>query len=244
MDDHGAALEAGLDEMVACTDRLLDTVDAMSEGAPAGASLLPDWTRAHVLTHIARNADGLVNLALAARTGEDRPMYAGGKQGRDAEIEAGATRHLGDLRLDVADSAERLLDAFVGFPEEALHREVTFASGASAYGWELPVLRVREVQIHHVDLDSGFTPGDWSLEFATRTLDQLGGFFREARECPVAFLAATDTDRRWQVADDGPELSGPTAALAAWLTGRSSDDGSDDLVLRPAGQVPPAPRWV
>jgi maleylpyruvate isomerase len=234
-------LVAGLDEMAAATDRLLRTVDGMGEGDLRGASLLPGWTRAHVLTHLARNADALVNLACAARTGEDQPMYPGGREQRDADIEAGVDRHVGDIRLDLTESAERLLEAFADFPDEALDREASMRSGASAYGWEVPYLRVREVEIHHVDLGLGYTPADWSATFATRTLDQLAPFFRQARDCPVRLLRATDEPGSWAVGATGPELCGPRQLLVAWLTGRS--DGQD-LEVRPAGPVPAAPRWA
>jgi maleylpyruvate isomerase len=234
-------LAAGLDEMATSTDRLLRTVDGLSEAGLHGPSLLPGWSRAHVLTHLARNADAMVNLAHAARTGEDRPMYAGGRETRDSDIEAGVGRQVGDVRLDLAESAERLLEAFAGFPDEGLDREVPMLSGASAYGWEIPYLRVREVEIHHVDLDLGYTPGHWAPEFAQRTLDQLAPFFRTARDCPVGVLAATDADGRWEVAATGPELAGPRTALAAWLTGRARGEG---LEVSPAGEVPPAPRWT
>jgi maleylpyruvate isomerase len=236
----GVVLE-GIDEMVQATDRLLATVDEMTEEQLSAPSRLPSWTRAHVLTHVARNADGLANLAHAARTGEDRPMYAGGREGRDADIEAGAGRHLGDVRLDLADSAERLLASFAGFPDEGLEREVAMSSGATAYGWEIPLLRVREVEIHHVDLGTGYSPADWSPEFAARTLDQIAPLFRSARECPVGVLEATDWPGEWQVAGEGPRLAGPRTALAAWLTGRSAGDG---LRLDSGGPVPAAPTWV
>lgn len=234
------AFEAAVDEMVRCTDRVLASVDAMADEDLRAPSLLPGWTRAHVLTHIARNADGLVNLVRAAGTGEDRPMYPGGPEARDAAIEAGAARHIGDIRLDLNDSAERLLASFAGFPVEGLGREVAMPRGAAAYGWEIPLLRVREVEIHHVDLDWTYTPDDWSAEFATRTLDQLSPLFRDARECPVGLLVATDVEGRWEVATNGPELAGPTADLAAWLVGRSP---GRRLRLSPAGEVPPAPQW-
>ena len=236
------ALAAALDEMAAATDRVLASVDRLTEEAAHGPSLLPGWTRAHVLTHLARNADAMVNLVLAARTGDGRPMYPGGPEGREAEIAAGVGRHLGDLRLDLAESADRLLAAFAdGFPEEARSREVAMSRGGSAAGWEIPLIRSREVEIHHVDLDAGYTPDDWSPGFAARTLDQLSPFFRDARECPVGTLVATDRDGRWDVAADGPELAGPATELAAWLVGRSRGTG---LQLSSAGAVPPAPRWV
>ncbi|MGH3331970.1 MAG: maleylpyruvate isomerase N-terminal domain-containing protein, partial [Nocardioidaceae bacterium] len=40
-----------------------------------GPSRLPDWTRGHVVTHVARNAEGLVRLLAWARTGIETPMY-------------------------------------------------------------------------------------------------------------------------------------------------------------------------
>ena len=236
----GRDLQAALDEMAAATDRLLTSVDGLSEEACREPSLLPGWSRGHVLTHLARNADGLANLVLAAVTGDGRPMYPGGPDARETAIEAGAGRHLADLRIDLADSAERLLEAFADFPPEAQAREVAMRSGATAYGWEIPAIRTREVEIHHVDLDAGYGPGDWEPEFAGRTLDQLAGLFKDARDCPVGTLVAVDRDARWEVAADGPELTGSTTALAAWLTGRSA---GQDLTLDGAGEVPPAPRW-
>ena len=233
-------LDAGIDELVAATDRLLLAVDSMTDEDLRGPSLLPGWTRGHVLSHLARNADAMVNQVTSAVTGEDVPMYAGGRAGRDADIEAGAGRHIGDIRLDLSDSAERLLEAFADFPDEALARQVRWPSGSTAYGWELPYLRLREVEIHHVDLDTGYSPADWSAAFAERTLDQLAPFFRDKRECAVGTLVATDADRRWEVAASGPELAGTRVELVAWLTGRSPGAG---LSLTPPGDVPPAPPW-
>ena len=47
----------------------------MGDDAFAKPSSLPDWTRAHVLTHVARNADAMVNLVTWARTGVPTPAY-------------------------------------------------------------------------------------------------------------------------------------------------------------------------
>ena len=168
-------------------------------------------------------------------------MYPGDADARDRQIEEGAGRHLGDQRLDLADSAERLLEAFADFDPDSPTREVRMRSGAAAYGWELPFLRIREVEIHHVDLGLDYSPAHWSSAFAERTLDQLAPFFREQRDCPVSALVATDADGRWEVAAEGPELSGPRPALLAWLTGRSDSEG---LSLSTCEDVPAAPRWA
>jgi maleylpyruvate isomerase len=167
-------------------------------------------------------------------------MYAGGQAGRAAEIEAGVDRHIGDVRLDISDSAERLLGAFADFPDEGLTRELVFGAGTAVFGWEIPLIRIREIEIHHVDVDAGYTPAHWSEEFANRTLDQLAPFFRDERDMPVGRLTASDSDRTWEVAAAGPALTGPTNALLAWLTGRSSGDG---LQLDTGDPVPVAPTW-
>jgi maleylpyruvate isomerase len=237
---HTAAFDLALDEMARATDRLLATVDAFSDDDVRTPSGLPGWTRAHVLTHVARNADAIANLAHWARTGEERAMYAGGADGRNAAIEEGAGRHIGDLRLDIDESAERLLAAFTGFDDEALARQVEAMRGAKFVGWELPNMRLREVEIHHVDLAAGYTSADWSRAFAAHALDTAAPQFVARGDCPVSALRDADGGV-WQVGNEGPTLSGETHELAAWLVGRS--DGAS-LTPSPAGAVPPAPRWI
>lgn len=234
-----AAFDVALDEMARATDRLLATVDAFSDADVRAPSGLPDWTRAHVLTHVARNADAMANLAHWARTGEERPMYAGGAEGRDAAIEEGAGRHIGDLRLDLDESAERLLGAFAGFSTEGLARQVEGRAGATFSGWELPLIRLREVEIHHIDLGAGYTSGDWSPAFALRLLDQITPQVAARGECPVTALRDQEGGV-WPVGAAGPTLSGPAHELAAWLVGRSPGAA---LTPSPPGEVPAAPRW-
>ncbi|MGL5853177.1 MAG: maleylpyruvate isomerase N-terminal domain-containing protein, partial [Phycicoccus sp.] len=73
------------DVLSAHTARLL--VSARGLDDPGTMSLCAGWTRGHVLTHVARNADGLAALVRAAVDGTGETMYAGDAE-RDAEIEA------------------------------------------------------------------------------------------------------------------------------------------------------------
>ena len=73
------------------TDRLLATAGALDDAQAAAPSRLPGWTRGHILTHLARNADGFRNLLIWARTGTETPMYPS-EESRDRDIEAGARR--------------------------------------------------------------------------------------------------------------------------------------------------------
>jgi hypothetical protein len=58
-----------LDQIVAASEHLLDTAAGFSDANVRGPSLLPGWSRGHVLTHLARNADDGRNLLVWARTG-------------------------------------------------------------------------------------------------------------------------------------------------------------------------------
>ena len=58
-----------LDRLAASTERLLASAAALSDAQLREPSPLPGWSRGHVLSHIARNADGLRNLLIWARTG-------------------------------------------------------------------------------------------------------------------------------------------------------------------------------
>src|SRR5919197_4025618 len=86
--------------------RIDDSVAGLTDGDARAASRLAGWSRGHVLTHLARNADALVNLLTWARTGVERPMYVSSDQ-RDADIEAGAGRTADELRADLRESAQR-----------------------------------------------------------------------------------------------------------------------------------------
>ena len=77
-----------LDHLPAATTALLATAAEMDD--LAAPSLCGGWSRAHVLSHLARNADGLMRLVRAAG-GSGETMYDSA-QSRDADIEAGAAR--------------------------------------------------------------------------------------------------------------------------------------------------------
>ncbi len=69
-----AALTARIEP---ATARLRQTAAGLSDDQAREPSLLPGWSRGHVLTHIARNADSLRNLLIWARTGVETPQYSG-----------------------------------------------------------------------------------------------------------------------------------------------------------------------
>ena len=107
--------------VTAATQRLLGDTIAVSDEDWRAPSRLPGWSRGHVATHIARQADGMVRLTEWARTGERQDMYASAEQ-READIDAGAGRTGLELQIDLDTSAGRLDQAFDALDEAGLGR--------------------------------------------------------------------------------------------------------------------------
>src|SRR6187549_2080140 len=85
--------------VTASTQRLLGDTIGVDDNAWRSASRLPRWSRGHVATHLARQADGLARLVEWAGSGVRQEMYAS-PQHREDEIEAGAGRSGLELQVD------------------------------------------------------------------------------------------------------------------------------------------------
>nr|WP_244320251.1 MULTISPECIES: maleylpyruvate isomerase N-terminal domain-containing protein [Streptomyces] len=59
---------------------LLDAVADFDEAVFSAPSLLPEWSRGHLVAHVAANADALCNLVHWAGVGERAPMYASAEE--------------------------------------------------------------------------------------------------------------------------------------------------------------------
>lgn len=216
-------------EAAAATEQLIDSAAKLSAEDLAGPSLLPGWTRGHVLAHVARNADALVNLLEWARTGEETPMYPDAAT-RDRDIEAGAPRPLDEQLADLRDSAARFASAAAELPPAAWAGQVAMRSGRVVAAAEIPWLRLVEVRLHHVDLDAGHGTDDLPADFADRGLaavvDRLAGHEGVA----AVRLRDTGSGAVWDLgAAAEPELTvaGPARALLGWVSGRTTGDGLD-----------------
>lgn len=217
------------------TNALLEAAAGLDD--PSVPSRCPGWTRGHVLTHVARNADALTRLAEWATTGVRQEMYAGGTAGRDAEIAAGAGRPLAQLVADVAISAAALTEAFHRL-DDAVVPGVEVRGGRVVAPRDLPALRLREVVYHHVDLDAGFGFADLDEEMVSSFLDDEVARLDAHTDRPALTIVLPD-DTRYVVAGGGPEVYGAPADVLLWLARRDpagvsmADDG--DLPELPDG---------
>ena len=208
-------------------------VDRLTDDELTANSALPGWSRAHVVAHLARNADALVNLLTWARTGVETPMYPS-RAARDAGIEATAALPPAELRADYAAACDRLAEAIEAMPADAWTAEVRSGQGVAIPASAVPWMRAKEVWVHGTDLRAGLAFADLPADFCAALVDDVLGLFASRDQALDVTVMATDVDRGW--GSGGVTVEGPVAAVAAWLT-RSDASG-----LR--GDVPPPPVWL
>jgi maleylpyruvate isomerase len=220
--------EARLDEVYAATAQYLRSVDKLTPEDLPVDTVLPGWTRAHVVAHLALHALG----ASRALTGlvHDRPLpLYDSQERRDADIAATAKLPLDELRELSFEACGRFKAAC-----EAIHE--TGSESGHRY-WDETIERIpggptltasgmvdarwREVEIHHVDLGLAYEPSDWSPEF---TADIFELVVLDRGETDNLLLRTPTGDV--PVGDGtGQVVEGQRAALAYWLLGRHSGHG-------------------
>ncbi len=210
----------------------------MGDDAFAAPSALPDWSRAHVLTHLARNADAMINLLTWAATGIATPAYTS-TAARDADIEAGSKRSPVEIRDDVVDSSDRLARAVRKLPKDAWSKRITNVQGREIPATDIPWMRAREMWIHAVDLDVGASFADFPAPMLSELLADVAAAMGAKEDCPPLRLLATDGE--WTIGSGAVTVTGTAPELAAWLLGRSK---GKELRADGARKLPTLPRWL
>lgn len=228
-----------LAQITAASEQLLDTAAGFSDADVRAPSLLPGWSRGHLLTHVARNADGGSHLLIWARTGVETPEYPS-MAARAEQIEAGAGREARALLADVRDSAARFAEEYRRMPAPAWDRTVRWTGGAEHPAARAADSRLTEVLIHHVDLAADYTPAQWPPDIVRDMLSRVVAAFTKRGDAPALRLHTTDGDRRYDVgaAADAQTVEGPQSALLAWLMGRTT---GADLTTRDGAALPRLP---
>lgn len=197
--------------------RLVRTVDSLETDQWRDPSLLPDWTRAHVVAHLALNAEGFAGALEGLISGDHTPIYPS-NEARNDGIDELADAEARVIRERLFAATQRLRDAMEHLTAE--HWDATVNRLPEGPVWPTSGLveaRQREVEIHHADLGLDYTHQDWPTEFAVHLLDSVAGSQDFA-------VHATDLGRTWSVEADEPVVSGSTADLGWWLIGRGPGD--------------------
>lgn len=200
------------------TERLLTAAAKLDNASVTESSRLPGWSRGHVLAHLARNADALVNVL------EGRPMYPSATA-RDADIERDAPRSLDVQLTDVRESAARFQET--GATPADWSRTVELRNGVTDAAARVPFRRWVEVELHHVDLGVGYELEDLPAEFVEREIDFLAERFTGHPDVPSTRL--TDGTRAWSTGREAGAtevtVQGSAPELLGWLAGRRDGAG-------------------
>lgn len=222
---------------VAAHQRLLFTLQGFDDESARHPSLLPDWSRAHVLAHLARDAESQERMLRGLMRDEHIPQYAGGSAGRRKAINDSVRQDAEALVDDYRSAGEALFSAWQAMPDDLWDRAVHTLRGpveAAETAW----VRWHELEVHHVDLDLGFTQSDWPAAYVTTALSRVMASLTERAwgKVPPArwVVEVTDRDGEWTIdttAEEGPtihpeaadgdaRISGPAHAVLAWILGR------------------------
>ena len=229
-------------DLVARADRaLVRTVDSLSDSEYAQPSQLPGWTRAHVVAHLALNAEGLAGVLHGAHVGQPQPMYAS-PEARDSDIDDLAACEPAEVRERFLTATGRFGEALAAMHEGDWDGRFERVPGGPSFALgNIALMRVREVEIHHVDLGAGYSPSDWPEDFRVLLLESM-----TRRPYPAPFsVHPTDLDRTWHYGEGGagpsagPVVTGTSAAIGWWLTGRGAGDG----LTSDSGTLPEVEPW-
>jgi maleylpyruvate isomerase len=211
--------------------RLTRTVDGLQGEDWSGPSLLPEWTRAHVVAHLALNAEGMAR-ALHGVVVDDlessvpRTMYDSDAK-RASDIAELATADPTELRNRLLAATTAFNEAMAALPPAGWEGRVERTPGGRSVPTSaVPGMRLREVEIHHVDLGAGYATRDWSSDFAEHLLDSMAKRLDPERPFEVRPL---DSQRTWVLGAGESEypvavVTGPAADLGWWLTGRPAPE--------------------
>jgi maleylpyruvate isomerase len=101
---------------------------------------------------------------------------------------------------------------------------------------EIPLMRLREVVFHHVDLDAGFGFDDVEPDLVRLFLDEEVQRVRGAEDAPDVTLRTPDGDQ-WTIGLETASVTGSPAALLGWLArGLTTGLAADHLPRLPKGR--------
>lgn len=197
-------------------------VDALTDSSLDGASRLPNWSRRHVVAHVAYNAQALARLVDWAKTGVENPMYASA-QARNDEIMQGALLPAGQLRELHLVSLTDLDQAWRATPAEVWQRKVRTGRGNTIALSETLWMRTREVWLHAVDLNNGAEMGEIPREVLRRLLGEITARWRESGVGRDIAMEITDDEGTSLCAVENEQpVRGTLAAVVGWASGRTT----------------------
>lgn len=211
---------------IEATQRLLgDTIDLADADwrEPTG---LPGWSRAHVVSHLARHAQASATFIGHQLNETPAPLYPS-REERDTAIEAGAVQSGLELQTDLDRTAGELERALDSLAPEHRERPATLREGLTLPLGLLPLVRLCEVALHHVDLGIGLRCADLPPAAALAMLQfYLGVRLADREDYPEMTLVPDEAPEQELrlgppgSTEPGPRVQQSAATLLGLLTRR------------------------
>jgi maleylpyruvate isomerase len=211
----------------------------LSDNDFGGDTLLPGWSRSHLVAHVGYNAAALCRLMDWAATGFESPMYESVEQ-RSREISEGATLSPAALRNLFDHTVARLDEKWRHLPESTWSAQVRTAQGRLVPASETAWMRTREVWMHAVDLANGGRFADFPAVVLNSLLADIVGMWRQ-KNVGDGLVLAIDGCAPIAVQEDSPTsttVSGRLPGVTRWAAGRGA------IGVRIEGDLDVPPRWL
>ena len=162
-----------VDETLLATTRYLQALTQLDDESAARPSVLPGWTRSHVIAHLSRNADAFTQVLRQVAGGEPAHMYASTATRVEDIEETLRTHDFDGLREDAEEACARLAGELTACDSDPGAPYTRLAGGEESWPLESVGRRRRtEVEIHHADLDVGYRPAEWPTDFSLAIVKQ------------------------------------------------------------------------
>ncbi len=212
------------------------TISSLDDDELAEPTACEGWSRAHVIAHLAQDADAMANLARWAVTGQETPAYES-REKRDADIEAGAQLSAAGLAAALQRAEARLLEAVRALRDGVRVESLPTLLSGEIDVYSLPARRTTELIVHHNDLD---TTWEWHEADPDAVLDAIELCVHRLQghpESPGLRIIAHEGEE-WTVGDGSSRIEGYYEALLPFLARGQVDGG-----LRYEGVLPSLPPW-
>lgn len=226
-----------LDQVERSTARFSASVSELDAAELEAPSLLAGWSRRTIAAHLAFVATAYQRMTVDVLAGRHAKTYPGG--GAERERSLRSLDHL--LPAEVCERLRRasadLLAQWRGIDRLGWGRSLNGEPVGQMALSRLIALRSTELEVHHVDLGTGYTIGSWPADFVATCLPLriawLGSHHRSRPDADLGIhgrwlLRATDLGQAWQV-----EASGRTARCEA----AAPDERADAVLAAPAADL-------
>lgn len=212
------------------------TIASLTDDELAKPTHCEGWTRAHLIAHLALDADATANLVTWAVTGQETPAYES-REKRDADIEATAELSAAELVKTLEQADARLLEAFRSLRGGVQVETVPTPFSGDVNVFSLPARRTTEIIVHHDDLD---TTWEWHEADPDATVDAIEVCVHRLQAHPGSpgLQIVAREGEEWTVGDGSHRIEGYYEALLPFLAREQVEEG-----LRHEGELPSLPPW-